>query len=259
MYKFTSHPIPRSYDGTFPCFRNGNKRIYYCDLNTRSFYLENCTPYMFKIGHDFITTTFEWSKLLPEIAVYLQTTFPKNSEELFNFSFDWSKAKLFTKSKVTINSVEIFPGIYLNINHTAVHSQWVIRDLLIFYKINLEKCTFFIRKLPGVEPEEITTLVIAWVKENFRIFLEKKYNEKQIDSIIKSIDVINKIQSHISPTFNNFYLFDNPLALSNYKINFFKQCQMFVKWDSNKIFIARKYLDLYTEFFTEQNRWLKSH
>ena len=49
----------------------------------------------------------------------------------------------------------IFDNLYINTNHTAVHSVWLIQDLLDFYCVDKENVTLLIKRPPSIEPQEV--------------------------------------------------------------------------------------------------------
>ena len=100
-----------------------NKQRYYVEsLIDRDFNLEYSTPYYFSCGTKVIKEK-SWANIITRIVNYLQSCFSVSEETLLNFRTNWSKSAIFSKEKRT-NFAEISNGLFVNVNHTAVHSVW---------------------------------------------------------------------------------------------------------------------------------------
>ena len=148
----------------------GMQRYYIEDLNKRNFYLENCTPYYFKIGFDeFVDGS--WTGLLQQISDYLIEEYDYDMEKLLDFSVQWSKQKIFTIDNKSHALYKLKNGIYLNGNHTAVHSCWFLHDLLHFFGVNIDECRLLIKKKPITESPDVKEYYKKIVKDMFYNFI----------------------------------------------------------------------------------------
>lgn len=193
------------------------KRRYYIeDLTVRDFSLENTTPYQIKIG-DTIIEEHAWVKLLCEVTKYLLKESPKTNEELLNFSCHWTKTKMFATEKKT-NFKIIYEGLYLNCNHTALHSCWLLQNILDLFSIDKSSVYFLIHRPCGAEPANVKEYI---EKRFIRCFLDYLMVDRNINDcdaldVIKSFEYINKLLASVSKSYTNFFLFDDNATLQNY-------------------------------------------
>ena len=132
----------------------GSQHYYIEDLTKRDYVLENCTPYYFKIGYDeFIVSV--WGDLIQRVANYLIEEYPKTLEELKQFSYKWGKQKLFLDAPKLASHFPLKNGLYINCNHTALHSCWTIQDMLDFFGVDIKECKLIIRRNPVAEVKEV--------------------------------------------------------------------------------------------------------
>ncbi len=106
----------------------GRKRYYIESLNERDYFLENATPYQIKI-EDTVLEDGKWISMLSKIANCLFEKFPECIASATSFKCEWTKSAIFTTAP-KINHKELECGLYLNCNHTALHSCWLIQDML---------------------------------------------------------------------------------------------------------------------------------
>lgn len=227
-----------------------NKQRYYVEsLIERDYYLECSTPYYFSHNTKVIKEK-SWVNLITKIVNYLQTNYPIEENALLNYRTDWSKSAIFSSEKRT-NFAEITNGLFVNVNHTAVHSVWLIQDLLDLYRINKTDCSLVIKRPPFCEPKEIIDYVEQQMKSGFEMFLtnEKKIAKERAVKISNNICVLNKYLAKMSKAYNNFYLFDNLQYLSNYKAKFFKDLPKYASFNEKQIKLCHEYLDYLTEYF----------
>jgi len=225
------------------------ERFYKENLLDRDYYLEGTTPVYLMIDDVFISDR-TWVGIIPKIALYLQNKDPKNLDVLLEFRTSWSKAQIYSCEPRT-NYSPVFDGLFINTNHTALHSVWFIQDLLDFYLIDKKNTYLLIKRPPSIEPKEVKDYVKNVIKECFYDYLkEKKYDDAMIIRIIKGIESLNKFLVGISKTYNDFYLFDNTLVLANYKSRLLKEINNFSNWADTQKQTAKKYLDIYTGFCT---------
>lgn len=224
-----------------------NERFYVESLTERNFVLDGATPIYLMVGDTYLSER-SWIGLIPKIAIHFQKLNPKSPEELLEYRTPWSKTQIFTYEKKT-NYSPVFDSMYINTNHTSVHSMWLIQDLIKFYNIDPNECTMLIKKPPLIEPKEVIDHVLEYVRGHFIDFLrEKKLDKETIERVTKGMDFINKIQAKLNKNYYNFYLLDNPYNVANHKSRFLKDYKKAIDWDEKQLSIAKKYLDLYTDF-----------
>lgn len=226
----------------------GKQRFYKENLYERDFYLECASPYSFNIGAKTIKER-SWTTMILKIAIYLQTNIPKSTDELLKFKTNWSSASIYLSSK-KVNSVNFIDNLFLNVNHTALHSVWLIQDILDFYKVDKSTCSLIIKRPPYIEPEEIRNYIENETILKFTEYLfSKKIDAERAPKIIHSIKYLNKFLSKMSKSYDNFFLFDDPQILSNYKSKFFKEIYKYANFTEKQISLCHKYLDYLTEFY----------
>lgn len=233
----------------FNIITKNNERLYIEDLSIRDYTLEGSTPVSMKIGDERISAR-AWGKLLFKITEYLQKHHPKTKEELLDFRTEWSKACPFSLEKKS-NFQPFLDDIYINLNHTALHSVWLIQDLLNFFGENIEDCTLLIKRPPTIEPEEVRAFVIETMKRKFSFYLtERKMSDDQVAVVLRNMDYINSVlaKTAFGKTYFNFYLLDTPQYVSNIKSKFLKEVPFSNGWSEKKQAIAQRTLDRYTSF-----------
>ena len=192
-----------------------------------------------------------WVQVLKELVMYLQSKNQKPKEELISYRTDWSKAAIFTSSKTIDNMVKIDDDLYFSVNYTATHSTWIVWDLFSFYGI--KHGYIAVHRPPAAEPKEIREAVGALRRKEFKEYLCQRLGktEEKADKIIKNFDYFNKLLCKMGTSYNDFFLFDETLALSNYKAKLLKDYYKYANWDEAQLKSARKHLDYLTNFYTE--------
>lgn len=226
------------------------KRIYKEDLNRRDYNLSNSYPYSFKY-REFTSNTHSWVNLLYDLVEYLNYVYSVDLRELLNFKVQWSKQNIFTADERT-NSKMLSNGLYLNCNHTSIHSCWLIQDLIEFYGIRADEVELYVHKSWESEPKEVVKLIEEEFKENFTSFIVKNHSKSynKAEQIIKNIEIsMNPKLRDISQTYSNFFLFDDYAILTNC-ISKFKQ----IIESNNKIpeknkLIYNRYLSYLSEYY----------
>ncbi len=233
------------------------KRMYIVHLNERPYDMEYTTPVFIHIavGEEELHTNNlimdrSWANLLVKVADYLQQMHPKSKEELINFRTDWSKTIIYSDYKNITNSKQLSNGLYLNINHTARHSCWLISDLLKFYNIS-PNSFLLIRRAPIIEPAEIKQQVETMMRDKFKEYLIdlRRLDESYADKYVQGIYTANKVLKKVSKSYYNFYLLDDIQTLWNYKSMVIKQYPKFVVWSDEQIEDVKKSLELFNSFF----------
>ena len=200
-----------------------------------------------------------WVQILKELVIYLQSKEPKTKEDLIAYRTDWSKAAIFSASKTIDNMVEIEDGLFFSVNYTATHSTWIIGDLLSFYGIKYGYIV--VHRTPAAEPKEIREVVGRIRREEFKEYLclHCGKTEERADKIVKNFETLNKILNKMGTSYNDFFLFDETLALSNYKAKLLKDLYKYVSWDDKQIKVVQTYLDYLTNFYTRLKKESKGN
>lgn len=229
---------------------DGKRRYYKENLLERDFTLENTTPYLLMIkDYEIIETT--WGEMICSLSAYLILNGNKTNEELLNYRTEWSKSCIFSMERKT-NYRRIKNKLYVNCNHTALHSCWLIQDLLNFFEINLNDVEFYIHRPSSTEPHKVKEYFLNKAYKEFEFFLFESKNKTsdQSNRIIENIDTyLNLFLSKITKSYNNVFLFDDVLTATNYfvKLKEFINKQDGIT-DKNKIILER-YIAYLLEFY----------
>ena len=229
-----------------------DKQRYYVEsLTERDFSLECSTPYYFSNKAKVIKEK-SWVNIIVKIANYLYTEKAIEKETLINYRTSWSKSAMFSVEKRT-NFLKIDCGLYINVNHSAEHSVWLIQDLLDLFKINKNDCRLVIKRPPFCEPKEVVDYIEREMHSGFIQFLtdHKKIERERAIKIANNIIILNKYLAKMSKAYNNFYLFDNVQYLLNYKAKFFKVLPKHVRFSEKQVCLCHMYLDYLTEYYHE--------
>lgn len=230
----------------------GNKRYYVEDLASRDFTLENTTPYILTI-FDKRIEKHAWGELLVEVIDYLVERTSKTIEDMKNFKAEnWTSKKIFSLDKKT-NHKALKNGMFLNCNHTALHSCWLLQDLLKFFEVDAKDVSFIIHRSQSAEPKQVKEYLREKTKHEFNDYLLNvcgKTNE-EILQITNSIDdVLNKILSQRlckTPSYIDFFLFDN----NTYFYQYSKKTKEYLEKNLNLKDRSRfvETLDILNEFY----------
>jgi hypothetical protein len=195
----------------------GTKRYYIQDLTKKDFMLENTIPYKIVL----LDKTIEehaWINMIAEVAYLLIETFPKDLQELYDFQCSWSKSQIFANTEKT-NFKPVKAGVFINCNHTAIHSCWLIQELLDFFGVDKKDVYFLIHRAPSAEPVEAREHFASNFKIKFREYLSSEYakTDTEINDVFSMIDEkLNPMLAKASRSYNNFYLFDDYLYADSY-------------------------------------------
>ena len=232
-----------------------NKRFYKENLNHRDYILENTRPEYFRIfGDEFNETS--WGKLLKEVADYLIEEYEPSIVDLLNMRVDWTKQKVFMDVPNMSAHQLLENGLYINTNHTALHSCWLLQDLLKFFNVDIKNVELIIHKLPNVEPADVKDFFHKVNKDNFRYFVlsvEKKtmdYYRVVENGIIYINGFINK---HF-PSYENIYLFDDLLTYASVKSKILQKMRTINYTSEKNIETFNKIMILYNKYLNYINR-----
>lgn len=238
-------------------FFDGKKRKYVYPLPEKLFDMEYTTPLSITIGNDVLKVS-SWGELITELIKYLLSFYPKNVDDLLKYKTKWSNAYIFSNEK-KINHVEIRPDLFVNLNHTALHSCWLVVDLLTFFNIDFSLCKLVIHRMPKAEPEEVRNFIRKNAKEDFRKYLVryKLFSDEKIAKIIKNIDYLNNVFAKRHSGYDDLYLFDDALLFSTSKSKFIPEFAKTTNdYEKNSV-LAKKYLDYLSDFYRDSGYYSK--
>lgn len=232
----------------------GQRRYYVEDLTERDYTLENTTPYQMDIlGH--VIEEHSWVNLVRRVTELLLSIFPDFREKIIDFQCPWSKAKMITTEPRT-NYRPIENGLFVNCNHTALHSCWMIQDLLDFFGINKSEVSFLIHRPSGAEPQHVKEYIENRFKRNYALFIQRKTNkgEEYSDKVIRLTEkYLNSKLRKISKSYTNLFLFDDNTTLSSYVKKIREMIAVDIKLDEKARKVLNKYLDYLVEFYKEKH------
>ena len=231
----------------------GKKRYYIEDLTQRDYSLESTTPYQL----EFLNLVFNehaWGNLLCKVSDALLNLFPEKLSTIFDFKCQWSKQLMFSQEERT-NYKVVREGIFINVNHTALHSCWFLQELLDFFNIDKATVVFLIRRPSGAEPQRVRAYIEERFKKNFVFYLVHtcgKSQEYAENKVIKRFEkYLNPMLKKISKSYDNFFLFDDNMTLSSYVKKVKEQISISMKFDDKAKQILNKYLDYLVAFYKE--------
>jgi len=226
-----------------------NSKYYVEDLSSRDFTLESATPYKLVIG-DYMIQENSWSKLIINLAKYLYSNYKKDIDDLYSYKVDWTKQNIYSNEK-KINHGMIDDNLFINYNHTAIHSCWLIAKLLEFYSIDLSNVKFLIHRPSGAEPEEVKKEFKKAALDRFKGLLKNKFNKSDsaIENIINFIDTyMNNLLKQSSSAYTDLFLFENVSAYGNYKNRLIEYSNQKLTDEKIKKRILR-YLEYLSDFY----------
>lgn len=185
------------------------------NLKNRSLGFESFAPFLFEY-QDISIQTGSWGNMALEILTALDNKHPKSEEELLNIRYNWSKSLVFSKTKSS-NFIP-YKNIFLNVNHTSLHSLWSIQQLLTEYDVDLDKARLLIFRHPGGEAPIVREYFRNLTTSSFRsaLILNGK-SDKSADIIINNFKTINELLREISKAYDDFFLFDDYYRFTSYK------------------------------------------
>jgi hypothetical protein len=230
-------------------FYIGKKRRYILDFQEKRFDLEFTRPEYMELGGEKLEYK-SWFDLTFNLFLLLQKSNEKSIGELLKLSTEWTKTKIFSSIEKT-NHKKVKDGLYLNLNHTALHSFWLIDWLLDTYNINKKFCRIVIFRPPVSEPIEVKTLIKKEVTLKFSTFLNRNkfISEGNIEIIIRNLEKINDLYViKYERTSNDVFLFDDKINFSLFKSRLLKKIST-MHSKSPILDKMKKYFDYLTEFY----------
>lgn len=230
----------------------GKRRYYIENLTERDYLLENTTPYQLEIlGH--AIDEHSWVQLLCRVAELLLDLFPGYKEKILEFRCPWTKAQMFTLEHKT-NYKPIKHELYINCNHTALHSCWFLQDLLDFFGVDKSTVSFLIHRPSSAEPKKVKEYVEQRFKRNFAEYIKSQYNktDEYVDKVIRSIEkYLNPMLVKISKSYTNLFLFDDNSTLYNYIKKIREMIENNYRLEAKAKKVLNKYLDYLVQYYKE--------
>lgn len=196
----------------------GQRRFYFQSLAERDYTLETATPVSLTLFGTTIKET-SWHHLIPAFCDFLFGLFPEKKKLAPYIGFTWTKLPAWSATKRTVNWVRLQNGLFVNAGLTAVHSVWFLQDALDFFEIPRDKAELIIYRPPYAEPTEIR---IRFHRENsekfvsFMMMVTGMSKEKAIEQVRIVENVLTPILRESGKAYDDFFLFSNYLAFSNY-------------------------------------------
>lgn len=228
----------------------GKKRYYVEDLSKRDYNLENTTPHLLKIN-DYEISENIWGEMIRSLTAYLSNAFPEVKQNILDFKTAWSKSNIFSTFPRT-NFKQIDENLYVNCNHTALHSCWLIQDLLDLFKVDKTNIYFLIHRTPSSERKDCRKYFIDKFKSEFSIYLQTNQGKSQeiAYKIISNIEkLMDPILAKLSKSYNSFMLFEDSITFYNYSVKFLEYIQQCNNISENNIAIMKRYISYLREFY----------
>ena len=231
---------------------SGKRRYYIEDLSKRDYTLENTTPYQIDIYNNIIEQ-HAWGNLLCDVSRLLLRLFPRYENDILDFRCSWTKADIFSLVQKT-NFKMVHENLYINCNHSAVHSCWTLQDLLDYFKIDKSSVYFLIHRPCGVEPEHIKDYVEKRFINGFVFYLKTKQNmsEEYANKVVRNIKkYLNPMLGNISKSYTNLFLFDDNATFYNYVKSVREYIATRVRAEDKVKKFLNRYLDYLVEYYRE--------
>jgi len=230
----------------------GKRRYYIENLTVRDYLLENTTPYQFELaGH--ALEDGAWTGMICKVSKLLLKLYPQYEEKIIEFRSPWTKASIFSVEART-NFKEIHEGLYVNCNHTALHSCWLIQDLLDYFNVDKASVSLLIHRPCSAEPPKVRKYIEKRFKKGFTQFIIAHYHrsKEQAEKVIMNIEkYLNPMLVKISRSYNNLFLFDDNATLSNYIKKIREQIASSLRIDEKAKTILNRYLDWLVKYYKE--------
>ncbi len=226
------------------------RRYYIEDLTVRDYTLEHTTPYQLDIlGH--AIEEHSWGLLLCRTTDLLLTLFTDYKDKILLFQCHWTKAKMFALEQKT-NFKLLNAGVYINCNHTALHSCWFLQDLLDFFGIEKSTVSFLIHRPSSAEPKKVRDYIEKRFKRNFAEFIKSEFGktDEYAEKVIRRIEkYLNPMLAKISRSYTNLFLFDDNATLANYIKKIREQIISSLRFDDKAKTMLNKYLDWLVKYY----------
>ncbi len=229
---------------------SGLRRYYVEDLTQRDFLLEGSTPYQIELC-GMVLQDNSWGNFLCKVALLLLDKFPEKKEQVLDFRTQWTKTAMFTTVKKT-NAKPLNENLYLNCNHTALHSCWLLQDLLDFFNIEKSSVKFLIHRPSSIEPVPVREHIEKLFVMGFKEYLKRvrDYDEEKCEKTVGVIyKYLNPALCTISKSYTNLFLFDDTATLANYVKKIKDNIEGSVKFDPKAKKVLNKYLNFLWDYY----------
>lgn len=238
---------------------DGKRRRYVYPLPEKLFDLEHTCPDYLDIGGEHIEAS-SWGELIVKLTTYLLDLREEYQKRILLFVAPWTKANIFVTEK-RINHVEIKPGLFVNINHTALHSCWLVIDLLEYFSIDFSTCKLVIHRLPKAEPTEVRDYYREETKKELRVYLRrcKLFSDEKIEKVIRNIDYLNQVFAKRKSGYDDLYLFDDATMFGTMKSKFITEFASSRPDKEKSEKLAKIYLGYLTDFYRDCGYYYKEN
>ena len=229
---------------------NGSQRLYLEDLSERNFSLESTTPYKIEIGEHVIEEG-SWGDLLCKVVQTLLIDCPDKRDGIYDFRVHWTKTAIFFKEKKT-NSKCLSEELWLNCNHTALHSCWLLQEILDYFGCDKSNIKFLIHRPCSVEPKDVRIFVKERFVRGFLYYLitQRGRDSEQAQKVVKLIEkYLNPILISISKSYTDFFLFDSNVVLSSYVKKVRTNIESSLKYNDKEKKVLIKYLNYLYDYY----------
>lgn len=226
-----------------------SKRYYYEDLSEKHYNLECTTPFSLEFdGRYFVTSS--WKQLLVEVMSHLLEKDPNKKDLLLEYKYEWNGKQPFWSTEEK-HREKVGDGIYLLCNLSALHSCWLLREMLAEFGIDLKKCKFIIYRPPFSEPAECRQFYELKTKNAFKYYYVKllKHSEERTEQVLRNIEKLNKIMPMFTEAYDNLFLITDNNIYATYKSKLLDYIRYNMHSNDKNIEIANKYLTILGDFY----------
>ena len=145
-------------------------------------------------------------------------------------------------------------GLYINVNHTALHSCWFLQDLLAFFHVDLANVHFLIHRPSSAEPKRVKDYIEKRFKRNFIEYISSRYGKPKAygEKVVLVFEkYFNPMLKSVSKSYTNFFLFDDNATLSNYIKKVREKISVSLKFDMRAKETLNNYLDYLVKYYKE--------
>lgn len=150
-----------------------------------------------------------------------------------------------------MNFKEVYPGLWVNCNHTALHAYWLLKDLLDFFGMCKDAAELVIHRLPSAEPGPAKLYFKNKCNADFKdcLSISKDKSPESIEKIVRNIDAyLNPMLAEISNSYIDFFLFDSFAYCYNYAIKVRPSIKK-SRWNERSKATLNRYLNSLVEFY----------
>ena len=228
-----------------------NERYYSFDFSENRIDLEHTTPRFLKIDGK-IMEEHSWGRLIVMFCDYLIAKMNIVNDTLINFVGTWSDKPIFVPIKRSRTDFELKCGLFVNTNHTSIHSFRLIRELLIWQNYNIRECSVVMKKSGISECKEVQEYFISQNLNYFSEFLHEEYLVEKYPLIEKHVSYLRnldiKLTDKIMHSAYSLFLIDNLFTMSRYKYDFLEYVKCKVRLTQTQYNHLENLLNLYYKY-----------